>query len=93
MIIWYLRVTIFEYITSQCATVDTLIVFAIGLVVVELSVCCAQLFASITFLMAGSTVANFEKLPLQFTPHLNGKKLSTNSPWDFEYVFETMDNY
>ena len=28
-----------------------------------------------------------------FTPHLNWKKLSTNSPWDFEYVFETMDDY
>ena len=28
-----------------------------------------------------------------FTPHFNGKKLSTNSPWDFEYVFETMDDY
>ena len=27
------------------------------------------------------------------TPHLTGKKLSTNSPWDFEYVFETMDDY
>ena len=27
------------------------------------------------------------------TPHLNWKKLSTNSPWDFEYVFETMDDY
>ena len=27
------------------------------------------------------------------TPHLNGKKLSTNSPWDFEYVLETMDDY
>ena len=27
------------------------------------------------------------------TPHLNGKKLSTNSPWDFEYVFVTMDDY
>ena len=28
-----------------------------------------------------------------YTPHLNGKKLSTNSPWDFEYVLETMDDY
>ena len=28
-----------------------------------------------------------------YTPHLNGKKLSTNSPWDFEHVFETMDDY
>ena len=28
-----------------------------------------------------------------YTPHLTGKKLSTNSPWDFEYVFETMDDY
>ena len=27
------------------------------------------------------------------TPHLTGKKLPTNSPWDFEYVFETMDDY
>ena len=27
------------------------------------------------------------------TPHFNGKKLSTNSPWDFEYVLETMDDY
>ena len=27
------------------------------------------------------------------TPHLNMKKLSTNSPWDFEYVFETIDDY
>ena len=27
------------------------------------------------------------------TPHLIGKKLPTNSPWNFEYVFETMDNY
>ena len=27
------------------------------------------------------------------TPHLTRKKLSTNSPWDFEYVFETMDDY
>ena len=27
------------------------------------------------------------------TPLLNMKKLSTNSPWDFEYVFETMDDY
>ena len=27
------------------------------------------------------------------TPHLNGKKLSTNSPWDFEYVLETIDDY
>ena len=28
-----------------------------------------------------------------FTPHLNGKKLSMNSSWDFEHVFETMDDY
>ena len=28
-----------------------------------------------------------------YTPHLNRKKLSTNSPWDFDYVFETMDDY
>ena len=27
------------------------------------------------------------------TPHLNGKKLSTNSSWDFEHIFETMDDY
>ena len=27
------------------------------------------------------------------TPHLNKKKLSTNSSWDFEHVFETMDDY
>ena len=27
------------------------------------------------------------------TPHLNRKKLSTNSSWDFEHVFETMDDY
>ena len=27
------------------------------------------------------------------TPHLNKKKLSTNSLWDFEYVLETMDDY
>ena len=27
------------------------------------------------------------------TPHLNGKKLSTNSSWDFEHVFQTVDNY
>ena len=27
------------------------------------------------------------------TPHFNGKKLSTNSPWDYEYIFETMDDY
>ena len=27
------------------------------------------------------------------TPHLNQKKLSTNSSWDFEHVFETMDDY
>ena len=29
----------------------------------------------------------------ELTPHLNGKKLSTNSPWDFEYVLEIMDDY
>ena len=28
-----------------------------------------------------------------FTPHLTGKKLSTNSPWDFKYVLENMDDY
>ena len=27
------------------------------------------------------------------TPHLNEKKLSTNSSWDFEYVLEPMDDY
>ena len=27
------------------------------------------------------------------TSHLNGKKLSTNSSWDFEYVLETMNDY
>ena len=27
------------------------------------------------------------------TPHLKGKKLSTNSPWDFEHVLETLDDY
>ena len=32
-------------------------------------------------------------LHLSYTPHLNGKKLSTNSSWDFEHVFETMDDY
>ena len=31
--------------------------------------------------------------PHMLTPHLNGKKLSTNSSWDFEHVFETMDDY
>ena len=29
----------------------------------------------------------------KLTPHLSRKKLSTNSPWDFEHVFETMDDY
>ena len=28
-----------------------------------------------------------------YTPHLNEKKLSTNSSWDFEYVLEPMDDY
>ena len=32
-------------------------------------------------------------IPISHTPHLTRKKLSTNSPWDFEYVFETMDDY
>ena len=27
------------------------------------------------------------------TPHLTWKKLSTNSPWDFKYVLETMNDY
>ena len=27
------------------------------------------------------------------TPHLNRKKLSTNSSWDFKYVLETMGDY
>ena len=29
----------------------------------------------------------------ELTPRLNGKKLSTNSPLDFEYVLEIMDDY
>ena len=27
------------------------------------------------------------------TPHLNRKKLSRNSSWDFKYVLETMGDY
>ena len=27
----------------------------------------------------------------QFTLHLNGKNLSTNSPWGFEHIFDTMN--
>ena len=38
-------------------------------------------------------VAQYENVATPFTPHLTGKKLSTNSPWDFEYVFETMNDY
>ena len=33
------------------------------------------------------------KKGILFTPHLKRKKLSTNAPWDFEHVVETMDDY
>ena len=37
---------------------------------------------------------NCENLYLkQNTPHLNEKKLSMNSSWDFEYVLDTVDDY
>ena len=40
-------------------------------------------------------VVNILCLPLSstLTTHLNEKKLSTNSSWDFEYVLEPMDDY
>ena len=40
------------------------------------------------FVKLGWTLSN-----AKHTPHFNGKKLSTNSPWDFEYVLETLDDY
>ena len=34
-------------------------------------------------------------MPLLFrrTTNLNKKKLSTNSPWDFEHIFDTREHY
>ena len=33
------------------------------------------------------------KIEREFTLHLNGKFLSTNTSWDFEDVFDTIDHY
>ena len=41
----------------------------------------------------GSVPRGLAVLSTWITPHITGKKLSTNSPWDFEYIFETMNDY
>ena len=41
---------------------------------------------------AGSNICIIWNYSLH-TPHLSRKKLSTNSPWDFEYVLQTMNPY
>ena len=55
-----------------------------------------RLFLHLMYLViweCSQTKASSQGRRFCITPHLNGKKLSTNSSWDFEHVFETMDDY
>ena len=40
-----------------------------------------------------SKISNWVSFSVVFTLHLNEKNLSTNSPWGFEHIFDTMDYY
>ena len=46
-----------------------------------------------TFFSTNAVARGAQRFCILDTPHLNRKKLSTNSSWDFEHVFETMDDY